>query len=83
MEKDAQRRLEQRESILRYLAACPHAADTVEGVAGWWLARQRFHDTCQAIEEILEELVSEGLLVKVNLANNTVIYKWPDEKKKQ
>lgn len=80
MKKNGQRRLEQRESILRYLAACPRAADTVEGVASWWLARQRLHDTRQAIEEILEELVAEGLLGKVNVANN-VIYKWPDGNK--
>lgn len=65
---------EQREAILRYLAARPNAADTVDGVVNWWIPLQRYQDTYSAIEEILEELADEGLVVKKILPDNKVIY---------
>jgi hypothetical protein len=73
-ENDTSRRLEQRETILRYLAANSRAADTVEGVVNWWLPRQRYLDTYEAIENILEELAAEGLVVKTRLPDDKVIY---------
>lgn len=66
--------LEQREAILRYLAAHPHAADTVDGVVSWWLPLQRYKDTHEDIEKILEDLANEGHLLKKNLPDNKVIY---------
>jgi len=74
MENEKQSRSELSATILRYLAACPHAADTVEGVVSWWLPRQRYSDARAAIEQILEEMVAEGLVTKVNLPDNKVIY---------
>ena len=65
---------EQREAILRYLAERPHAADSVEGVVSWWLPLQRYKDTYEDIENILEELVADGHLVKTNMPDNKVIY---------
>lgn len=65
---------EQRVTILRYLAATPHAADTVEGVVNWWLSRQRYHDTCEVIEKILEDMVVEGSVIKTTLPDHKVIY---------
>ncbi|MFZ2162592.1 MAG: hypothetical protein WAW02_10275 [Sideroxyarcus sp.] len=73
-DNDKSRYLEQRETILRYLVATPHAADTVEGVVNWWLQRQRYHDAYQDIEKILEQLAVEGLVVKTVLPDNKVIY---------
>jgi Fe2+ or Zn2+ uptake regulation protein len=73
-ENEKSRYLEQRETILRYLEAAPHAADTVEGVVIWWLPRQRYRDAYQDIEKILEELTAEGLVVKTRLLDNKVIY---------
>lgn len=69
--------LEQREAILRYLAARPHAADTVEGVVNWWLPLQRYQDTYETIEKILEGLAAEGLLAKTSLPDDKVIYACP------
>jgi Fe2+ or Zn2+ uptake regulation protein len=79
MENEKQNRSEQRATILRYLAACPRAADTKEGVVHWWLARQRYNDTYAVIEQILEELVAEGLVTKVTLPDNKVIYTCPEK----
>ena len=83
MTDEEQNRREQRAAILRYLAACPHAADTVAGVVDWWLPRQRYSDAYAAIEEILEEMVAEGLVIKVSLPDNLVIYTCPEKKNDQ
>jgi len=80
-ENDKSSYLEQREAILRYLAASPRAADTVEGVVNWWLPRQRYHDTYEAIEKILGELAAEGRVVKTRLPDNKVIYTCPTTEK--
>ena len=80
MTNDKQNYYEQRAAILRYLAACPHAADTVEGVVNWWLPRQRYEDTREAIERILEELAAEGLVLKTHLPDNKVMYTCPEKK---
>lgn len=66
--------LEQRVAILRYLASHTHAADTVEGIVNWWLPLQRYQDTVEQVEKILEELVRSGLVVKTSLPDNKVIY---------
>jgi Fe2+ or Zn2+ uptake regulation protein len=73
-ENDNQSRSEQREAILRYLAACPNAADTAEGVLNWWFPRQRYNDTRDAIERALEELAAEGRLARLQLPDGRVIY---------
>ncbi|PUA29320.1 MAG: hypothetical protein B0W54_01595 [Cellvibrio sp. 79] len=66
---------EQREAILRYLEACPNAADTLHGVVEWWIPLQRYHDDYDKIAKILEELFAEGLIEKQVLPDKKVIYK--------
>lgn len=46
----------------------------MEGVVKWWLSLQRYNDTYEAIEKILEELVAEGRIEKNRLPDNKVIY---------
>ena len=48
--------------VVRYLSAHPDAVDTVEGIARWWLARQRYDDACDLVGEALERLVARGQL---------------------
>ena len=48
--------------VVRYLAAHPDAADTVEGIARWWLARQRYDDARDLVAEALVRLVDRGLV---------------------
>lgn len=46
--------------IKRYLETRPNAAETVDGVAKWWLTRQRFDDSRAVVQAALEYLVEQG-----------------------
>ena len=50
--------------VLAYLAKNPDAQDTLEGVVYWWLLEERIKDRTVKVQEALDELVSEGLVVK-------------------
>ena len=52
------------QEIRDYVAGRDTLAETVEGVANWWLRRQRFEDSLQVVHDALEILVAEGLLSK-------------------
>ena len=61
-------------AIMRYLHALPDSADTVEGVAEWWLARQRVKDTMEIVSGALELLIADGSVQKYQNADGRVIY---------
>ncbi|MBD3318175.1 MAG: hypothetical protein GF344_20520 [Chitinivibrionales bacterium] len=61
-------------AIERYLHAHPHAADTVDGVAIWWLTRQRFVETLDTVEQALEYLVATGDVKKTLTADGNPLY---------
>ncbi len=50
------------EEIRAYLSSHPNAADTLEGIVRWWLARKRFEEAWQTVQAALEQLVREGVL---------------------
>jgi hypothetical protein len=51
-------------SILSYLMRNPHAKDTVEGVAQWWLLDQTITDETNAVRQALADLTARGLLIQ-------------------
>ncbi|MDX9768494.1 MAG: phage tail protein [Ectothiorhodospiraceae bacterium] len=55
------------EAIHRYLLARPHALETIEGVAKWWLLRQRYDDDMELLRQALDYLVQKGCVVTVML----------------
>ena len=55
------------DEILRYLRAHPQAADTVDGIVGWWLPRQRHDEAVDRVQDALDKLVVSGLLEKITL----------------
>ena len=61
-------------TIMRYLEKHPESADTVEGVADWWLARQRVADTLDLVNQALEQLAEEGLVRKQEISNGRYMY---------
>jgi len=63
MEMDVRTRREVACQILGYLRKHPAAKDTLEGIAGWWLERQRVERTVDEVAESLRLLVGRGLIM--------------------
>jgi Fe2+ or Zn2+ uptake regulation protein len=69
------------QAILEYLKRHPHAADSAEGVAQWWLGKQGATVSAQEVEQALDGLAALGRLRRVRLADGTALYsKEPDAK---
>ena len=62
------------QEIKRYLRAHPRAADTVEGIAKWWLARQRYEEALKRVRDALDLLVEQGVVTKRIVAGGKVVY---------
>jgi hypothetical protein len=44
------------ETILRYVASCPNACDTLDGICEWWIPRQRIAEAQGEVLAALELL---------------------------
>ncbi len=64
-----------KQEILRYVRAHAQSAETPEGIARWWLARQRFEDAIEVVLVALDELVAEGSLERHVLPGGTPLYR--------
>jgi Fe2+ or Zn2+ uptake regulation protein len=64
VEQDAQDKQVDRlaAEILRYLRGHPHASDSVEGIAQWWIKRQRLEETLDQVQQALDRLVARSLV---------------------
>lgn len=62
------------EQIERYLDVHPHAADSAEGIACWWLTRQRYEAAVQLVEQALEILVRRGSIAPRRLRDGRMVY---------
>ena len=62
--------------IERYFVQHPNAADTLEGIAGWWLQKQRFIDSMERVYDALEELIRRGMVEKITGADGKNIYRY-------
>jgi len=51
--------------ILRYLTNRPEAADTVAGIAEWWLMRDTIETALTEVRSALRELLGEGLVSEI------------------
>jgi hypothetical protein len=52
-------------ALRHYLAEHPDAMDTTEGIAEWWLMRQRIRIDLEALEMTLHRLTDEGVLEQI------------------
>ena len=52
------------DAIGRYLKRHPKASETVEGVAKWWLRRQRYNDSIELVQQALDYLEATGRVKK-------------------
>lgn len=48
--------------ILEYLRRCPQAADTVEGIANWWIMQQRLNESVEEVQRSIASLQAQGLI---------------------
>ncbi|QWP78994.1 hypothetical protein J5226_11640 [Lysobacter sp. K5869] len=61
-------------AVLAYLDRHPGAADTLDGIAAWWLPRQRYITARERIEGVLSRLVAAGVLQLRRLPDGTALY---------
>jgi hypothetical protein len=61
--------------ILRYVERHPRSAETPEGIARWWLSRQRLEEAIEAVQAALDELVNEGKLERHVIASGAPVYR--------
>jgi hypothetical protein len=60
--------------LSRYLETHPEASDTLDGIARWWLARQRYDDARELVGEALELLVDCGVVRKRTLPDGVTLF---------
>ena len=61
-------------AIRRYLCDHPNAADTLEGIARWWLSGNSGNERLANVQRAIEQLVNRGEVVRQTLRDGTVIY---------
>jgi hypothetical protein len=69
--------------ILSYFLRYPDAKDTLEGVAGWWLERERVHHSVDEVAIALRFLVARGLVVEKPGAGGRQLYQIDAQKRFQ
>ena len=62
-------------AIERYLHTRPQAAETVEGIARWWLIRQRYEDSIDLVRHALDLLVRRGVVERLALSGGQPMYR--------
>lgn len=55
-------RAEMARAILKYLVEHEGAADTLEGIARWWMLQEDVKRTLKNVQDCLDEFVIQGLL---------------------
>lgn len=60
--------------IVHYLTAHDNAADTLEGVTRWWIARQRIEESQQQVQKALEFLCEQGMVKSLSLPDGELLY---------
>jgi len=61
-------------AILEYLVRHPHAADSADGVARWWLGGLGAAVALPEVESALRQLVACRALCEERLADGTALY---------
>ncbi len=65
--------------IREYLDRHPEAADTLEGIVAWWMARQRFEQSAERVARALDHLVSIGAVQLHRTPGNRSVYRRRDK----
>lgn len=62
------------QEVERYLSLYPGAADTLEGIARWWLVRTQVEALLPRVEAALDHLVDRGVLTRRLLPDGNCVY---------
>jgi Fe2+ or Zn2+ uptake regulation protein len=65
--------------ILRYLHEHPEAADSLEGIASWWLPPSGPAVSTEAVREALALLVAQQRIARIDLADRHTLYQRVDK----
>ena len=66
-------------AILEYLAEHPDAHDTAEGIASFWVMRQKVKEEVKDVSRVLRQLTKSGQLEKVKRGDH-VLYRLRKER---
>jgi Fe2+ or Zn2+ uptake regulation protein len=59
------------EDVIRsYLTEHPQAMDTTEGIAEWWVMRQRVRADLETLVRVLQRLTDQGVLEQIGSGDN-------------
>ena len=62
-ENEREKQLEQ--AVMSYLHEHPRAMDTLEGIAEWWIMRQKVRVDIETLTRALERMTDRGLLERI------------------
>jgi len=57
------------QAVLDYLRMQPDAGDTLDGIASWWIARQRVQRGVEVVARALSRLMERGIIEAVSTAD--------------
>ena len=60
--------------IESYLVSNPNAADSLNGITNWWIAKQRITENMDLVENAVERLVDSGVIRRNEDEPDNVIY---------
>jgi hypothetical protein len=58
-------------AIMQYLDEHPHAQDTLEGIASFWIVRHQVREDVKAVMRALRRLTASGMLEEVRRGRYT------------
>ena len=64
-QKESEQVIMAAETISRYLKSNLNSFDSLEGIANWWLMRQRIEESTAVVKAAMDYLVSKGEVEKI------------------
>src|SRR2546426_681480 len=68
------------QDILTYLLEHSRAEDTIEGIVEWWLLEENIKHRTKEVQEVLDELVNQGLVSVRKSEDSRIRYRVNNQK---